>query len=468
MNRYCKLFIFCTLCLFLQASCLAQITAIGADYSKPTSFLRGKSDNIHVFFAPTTGSLVAKHTSDAISNFTWEKLDVNTKTFSVVHSQNGVATSTFTALSEGGFRVSADLAGSGTSIDTFAVWIIIDTFNLIGNIAYSSKCDWLDLEATVRPGANVPYRITQLENPSGTLYDTLIYNRLTTDWTTSANIYDGLPNIDDAWKKWTKTSISSPAPLVDAIYTITVTDIFGKTVTASTPLIHAVAVYPAFDVEEKNASDNWAATTDYAGNNNSALYYVRFKHNNSRHANKYTWKGYGNVQLEQTRNVLIWTQSTTNANETIYPHVPHHTGNLEGYPTGKYGFQLIVENTNTGCKDSTLLSYINVAPSNFPSKSIPNAFTPNGDGENDIFKFIKGQEPKSMRIIKIQIFDRAGQKVYSYSGDYKAWQGWNGKVNNTGVDCTSGVYSYVVSGIGWDDASYDGKEYRSLLHLFRD
>ena len=467
MNRYCKLLMFCVLLTFWQANCFAQITAVGADYSKPTTFLRGKPDNIHVFFAPTTGSLSAKHSSNEISNFIWEKLDVSAQTFSVVHSQTGVSTSTLTTLLDGGFRVSADYAGNGTSIDTFAVWIIIDTFKIIGNISYSSTCDWLDLEAVVRPGTNVPYRITQFENSSGYLYDTIIYNRLITDWTTSADIYSGLPNIDDAWKKWTKTSVSSPAPLVDAIYTITVTDIFGKTVTASTPMISAIAVYPAFYVEAKNETDNWSTTTDYAGNNNSALYYVRFKHDKSKHANKYTWKGYGNTLLEQTRNVLIWQGTTSNINETFYPEIPHHTGKLEGYPTGKYGFQLIVENTNTGCKDSAALSYINVAPSTFPYKSIPNAFTPNGDGENDIFKFIKGQEPKSMRTIKIQIFDRSGHRVYSYSGDYKAWQGWNGKVNNEGAECTAGVYTYVVSGTGWDDASYDGKEYRSFLHLFR-
>ncbi|MDR2653048.1 MAG: gliding motility-associated C-terminal domain-containing protein [Prevotellaceae bacterium] len=467
INLY-KLLITTSLFVILQAYSFAQVTAVGADYSKPTSFLRGKPDMIHVFFSPLTGNLEAKHHSNENSDFIWEKLDVGTQTFSTVHNETGVSVSSFGSLSDGGYRVAVDSAGEGTSIDTFAVWIIIDTFNLVGGIEYSSTCEWLDLEATVRPGSNVPYRIRQFETQASVFSDTIIYNKLTTDWTTSADIYDGLSNIDDSWKKWNKTTINGPAPLVDAIYSVTIKDVFGKTVTASTPLIPAIAVYPAFTVEARDETDNWAATSSYAAETNGALYRVRFKHNDTRHADKYTWKGYGNTYLEQTRNVLIWSQTTNDSNEIIYPVVPHRTGNLDGYPTGKYGFQLIVENTLTGCIDSTLLSYINVANSSFQYKSIPNAFTPNGDGQNDIFKFVKGQEPKSMRIIKIQILDRGGHQVYSYSGSYEQWQGWNGKVNNDGTECSSGVYTYIVSGTGWDDQSYDGKEYRSFLHLFRD
>ncbi|MDR0420677.1 MAG: gliding motility-associated C-terminal domain-containing protein [Prevotellaceae bacterium] len=467
INLY-KLLITTVLFVILQASSFAQITAIGADYSKPTSFLRGKPDMIHVFFSPLTGNLEARHHTNENADFTWEKLDVDAQTFLSVHVENGVSVSSFASLSDGGYRVTADSAGTGVSIDTFAVWVIIDTFHLEGEIQYSSTCEWLDLEAAVRPVANAPYRIYQFENTSGRLYDTIIYNRLTTDWTTSADIYDGLPDIDDSWKRWNKTTISEPAPLVDATYTVVVKDVFGKTVTASTPQIPAIAVYPVFTVETSDENGNWASTLTYAAENNSALYRVRFKHNDSRHATKYTWKGYGNVNMEQTRGVLIWSQTTTDLNETVSPVVPHRTGNLDGYPTGKYGFQLIVENTLTGCIDSSLLSYINVSNSNFPYKAIPNAFTPNGDGQNDIFRFIKNENIISMRTINIRILDRGGKMVYSYSGDYDKWQGWNGKVNNNGAKCTSGVYYYIVSGTGWDDYSYDGKEYRSFLHLFTD
>jgi gliding motility-associated-like protein len=468
MIKLYKLLIATSLFVFMQTYSFAQITAVGADFSKQTSFLRGKPDMIHVFFSPLTGNLEARHHSSENSDFIWEKLDVQTKTFSQVHNESGVSASSFGNLSDGGYLVTVDSAGAGTSVDSFAVWIIIDTFKLAGEIKYSSTCEWLDLEAAVLPVSNVPYRIYQFESQSAILYDTIIQNRLTTDWTTSVDIYDGLPNIDDSWKKWNKTTVSEPAPLVDAVYTVTIKDVFGKTVTASTPLIEGIAVYPAFTVETRDENGNWANTSTYAEQNNSALYRVRFNHDDSRHATKYTWKGYGNIYMELTRNVLIWSQTTTDSNEIIYPTVPHHTGNLDGYPTGKYGFQLIVENTSTGCSDSSLLSYINVANSDLPYKSIPNAFTPNEDGQNDIFRFIKSQEPKSMRTIKIQIFDRTGHKVYSYSGAYEQWKGWNGKVNNDGVRCTSGVYYYVVSGTGWDDRSYDGKEYRSFLHLFTD
>lgn len=72
---------------------------------------------------------------------------------------------------------------------------------------------------------------------------------------------------------------------------------------------------------------------------------------------------------------------------------------------------------------------------------IPNAFTPNGDGSNDVF-FIKGygiQQVKSLRI-----FNRWGQSVYSRENfqpnDRNA--GWDGKVN--GKVPESGTYVYIA------------------------
>ena len=81
-----------------------------------------------------------------------------------------------------------------------------------------------------------------------------------------------------------------------------------------------------------------------------------------------------------------------------------------------------------------------------PQPSIPNVFTPNGDGVNDIWKINNTQK---ICLIHIDIFDRFGLKVFTadkglaYSGDN--WSGWNGKINNTGADVTDGVYDYVVT-----------------------
>jgi len=71
------------------------------------------------------------------------------------------------------------------------------------------------------------------------------------------------------------------------------------------------------------------------------------------------------------------------------------------------------------------------------SARIPNAFTPNGDGLNDIFK------PKPACIFsgfKLSIFNRWGQKIYESSDPHK---GWNGTYNNKKMPL--GTYVYALS-----------------------
>lgn len=74
---------------------------------------------------------------------------------------------------------------------------------------------------------------------------------------------------------------------------------------------------------------------------------------------------------------------------------------------------------------------------NCPVYAIPNIFTPNGDGKNDLlnpfpYRFVDK--------IDISIFNRWGQQVY-HSNDIDI--NWNGKENGTNEDCTEGVYFYI-------------------------
>jgi gliding motility-associated-like protein len=67
---------------------------------------------------------------------------------------------------------------------------------------------------------------------------------------------------------------------------------------------------------------------------------------------------------------------------------------------------------------------------------IPNTFTPNRDGLNDIFM------PKAIGVLNYQfdIFDKWGQKIYSGT-DYK--RGWDGTFN--GLSCEQDVYVWIIS-----------------------
>jgi len=87
-----------------------------------------------------------------------------------------------------------------------------------------------------------------------------------------------------------------------------------------------------------------------------------------------------------------------------------------------------------GCKDSAKLN-IDVV---YDSKSVmPNAFTPNGDGLNDVFK-IEGIEYEKVNAFKI--FNRYGQLVFETTNGKKGWDGtMNGKI------APAGVYYYYIS-----------------------
>jgi gliding motility-associated-like protein len=84
--------------------------------------------------------------------------------------------------------------------------------------------------------------------------------------------------------------------------------------------------------------------------------------------------------------------------------------------------------------------------------SIPNSFTPNGDGVNDVF-FIQ-RLPENSTLI---IFDRAGHKLFesfSYAND------WDGK-DRGGKVLISGTYWYVLSVPGQPE------EYKGFVYLKR-
>jgi len=76
----------------------------------------------------------------------------------------------------------------------------------------------------------------------------------------------------------------------------------------------------------------------------------------------------------------------------------------------------------------------------YPEFYIPNSFTPNNDGRNDVF-FIRGN---NIEDFKLQIFNRLNQSIY-ISSDNKA--GWNGTIQNSGEDCPEGAYVYVLTGV---------------------
>lgn len=98
-----------------------------------------------------------------------------------------------------------------------------------------------------------------------------------------------------------------------------------------------------------------------------------------------------------------------------------------------YNVFLAVRN-QYGCKDTTQ-KYIVIEPA--CSFYIPNAFTPNGDGINDIFTG-KGI---GIKTYNMWIFDRWGEKIF-YTNDID--KGWDGTVKGKMVEDKTDVYQWRV------------------------
>jgi gliding motility-associated-like protein len=68
-------------------------------------------------------------------------------------------------------------------------------------------------------------------------------------------------------------------------------------------------------------------------------------------------------------------------------------------------------------------------------KIIPNIFTPNGDGKNDVFTIgtLKPQD-------EVEIYNRWGTKVYALTNTADAWDGRT----TSGEECHAGFYYYLI------------------------
>ncbi len=104
---------------------------------------------------------------------------------------------------------------------------------------------------------------------------------------------------------------------------------------------------------------------------------------------------------------------------------------------GKY-LVMLIQTTSHGCTDSVTKAIEVIEDMNV---FIPNSFTPNGDGLNDVFN-IKGQGLK-IEGFSMELFDRWGHSLY-FTKDIT--KGWDGTVK--GAVAQDGVYAYKIRVVG--------------------
>ncbi len=120
---------------------------------------------------------------------------------------------------------------------------------------------------------------------------------------------------------------------------------------------------------------------------------------------------------------------------------PDVTYVFEEYGTTYVRFQ--AANSSGNCEWFSEIYTVNISESKLVC---PNAFSPNDDGVNDLWKV----SYKSIVDFTCTIFNRWGVKIIELNNPSK---GWDGKYN--GKTVPSGVYYYVIKASGSDGVKYD-------------
>jgi gliding motility-associated-like protein len=166
------------------------------------------------------------------------------------------------------------------------------------------------------------------------------------------------------------------------------------------------------------------------------------------------------LTLNQFNRTVSFTDQSSNNEYVGWTFEPSITSTQRN-PTHTFsdtGLQqvLLVATHVQGCKD-TITKWLDIAP--FTNYTMPNAFTPNGDSNNDTY--IGNGVTEYMQDYQFQIWNRWGEMVFS-STDVK--DGWNGTVDNIGAPCQDGTYHYTVQ---FADARGKSSVYRGVVNLIR-
>ena len=112
------------------------------------------------------------------------------------------------------------------------------------------------------------------------------------------------------------------------------------------------------------------------------------------------------------------------------------TGTYQRYNFDEEGNHIVTQVVSeNGCTDTL---YRNVYVKKIFKLFIPNAFTPDGDGVNDVFYF----DGMGIARFEAAIYNRWGEKVYSWN-ERSGVEGWDGTYH--GKPVPMGVYSYKIT-----------------------
>jgi len=213
----------------------------------------------------------------------------------------------------------------------------------------------------------------------------------------------------------------------DMTVTVTITDKFGFQWTSKPVEYKSVIPKAEAELELLNTVDVVGEVGEQMG---QAPLEVVF-HNNSVNADSYEW-----LLFKDTADMEMVVPDLLDSLLDEQVRTPEEFSYTYEH-TGRYKVQLIaINDQGNKCQDTTQAYYVNVVES---MVDVPNVFTPNGDGKNDIFM----ARALSVEDFHGVILNRWGRKVYEWS-DPRG--GWNGRIN--GKYASPGTYYYIITARG--------------------
>lgn len=431
MNQLKRIIFSIITLFFLQPLIVSgQLSAPGAVGSDVTSYpVFSETDSIYIFC--TTGELehagvlLATTALTGTKTFTLEKYDIQLADFDLIRSESIDDFSTdFLGLEDGCYRVTIT---QGETAEIYRAWVFNNWYTADGEVT-ETNCDWFKMEGT--------YSSTDLKYYDLADNTELLVNKnLQMQWKNGDQIISSLQNLQ----------IYDP-PTQNTNYTFSVFDKFGCEANITVPY-ESIVTKAVFTADPMSGE---------------APLEVTFT-NQSENGDEFEWFFY--YDLDYLKQNL---GGSTNPDDSIMRYAVNQDPIFIYENSGTYMVKLVSKKINQSlnlvCVDTAYMEdYITVDTSFI---AIPNVFTPNGDGTNDLFivKFW------SMQNIKISIFNRWGQRIHYWQsnniqGFEDTWTAtvWDGRLM-AGRMASPGVYNYVVEGVGRDGKK---RQKNGFFHLFR-
>lgn len=459
-----------------HSSGYAQIFAPQSDWSGNTQYSAAEyQDSIFVFYKGNQPWLRGQFSDSTASTYRWFKYDPEVSNpqerFVVLTNETD---STLMGITPGGYMVEVTRS-SADSVEHYVAWVFIDEVEFNSLKLSANSCQSLGLYLSTTPNFyDINSHFTYFDI-STTVHHELVamqgnsyfanhhFESLNPLLDVPSTVF-GLPFIDVEFEN--EQNGKTYGPLLDAAYRLTVTTPFGRgDMVVETDEISAIATKVGLELYFNTSFDvlpEWEIQLDDQPKGQALLEMQLIS--TAENADSVFWNALNDeLLLRKGGDSILWRHSALfYEGVDAYPPKEH-------FVPGIFGIEHVAKKISEDavCMD-TVLQYVVVDTSYINPTSIPNVFSPNGDGVNDFF-ILKEMETSvvSIKTFHITILNRIGNKVYEFKGDPRDWEGWNGKIKGKGGDASEGVYFYIIDAVGWDNRRFRKEGYNGMLHLYR-